>query len=155
MAAIARQYQVQYELARAVNLVSPGHAYQYSVEELLGSGLARFQRFHAQGYRYREALRAFLRERDAADPGSPHVPFPSEYMSQAALASSGIPRFTQPELPLGDQLQAATTPAVIPLVGPGRGLPVRRGRLPAGRRGRVRAKAGANPRLGAPSETYP
>jgi len=44
-------------------------------KELLGTGLARRQRFLKQALEFREALRAFLRERDAADGESSHVLF--------------------------------------------------------------------------------
>jgi len=108
-----RRNQVQYDLARAIHMISPGYSFQYAVESLLGAGVARFQSFHAQGYRYRDELRAFLREKDAADASSPHVPFLAGFMSTAALAADEIPRFVQKELALGDRVAAGTTPIAI------------------------------------------
>ena len=108
-----RQNRQQYEIARTINLISPGYAFQYGVEALLGAGLGRFERFHEQGWRYRDALRAFLRERDAADPESPHIPLLDAFTSQAPLAAADIPRFKQPELSLAEGLEAGTAPLVI------------------------------------------
>jgi len=108
-----RRNRRQYDVARTVHLVSPGYAFQYAVESLLGVGVVRFQRFHEQGYRYKDELRAFLRERDAADPESPHVLFLSGFMSTMPLDSDEIPRFEQPELSLADGLEAGTAPIVI------------------------------------------
>ena len=68
-----------------MNLLSPGYAFQYSLEALLGNGIARFRSFTRQGWDYRETLREFLRARDAADPDSPHVLFLGDYMSQEKL----------------------------------------------------------------------
>lgn len=108
-----RRNQVQYDLARAIHMISPGYSFQYAVESLLGAGVARFQSFHAQGYRYRDELRAFLREKDAADSESPHVPFVRGFMSTAALDADEIPRFVQMELALSDRVTAGTTPIAI------------------------------------------
>ncbi|MFH1568863.1 MAG: ABC transporter permease subunit, partial [Gemmatimonadota bacterium] len=87
-----RQELHQYQVARGVHLASPGYAFQYAVEAALGAGLARLDRFYADGWRYRDHLRAFLRERDAADPDSPHIPLLEEYTSRATLDPAEIPR---------------------------------------------------------------
>ena len=108
-----RRNQVQYDLARAIHMISPGYSFQYAVEALLGAGVVRFQSFHEQGYRYRDELRAFLREKDAVDPESPHVPFLATFMSTAALDADEIPRFAQAELALEDRVAAGTTPIAI------------------------------------------
>ncbi|MFC1526072.1 ABC transporter permease subunit [Candidatus Latescibacterota bacterium] len=108
-----RQDRRQYEVARTIHLISPGYAFQYAVEAVLGSGLARFDRFHADGWRYRDHLRAFLRERDAADPESPHITILENFTSAAELDPGEIPRFEQRELPLADGLVAGTGPVAV------------------------------------------
>ncbi|HCV23873.1 MAG TPA: hypothetical protein DGN59_10455, partial [Candidatus Latescibacteria bacterium] len=54
---------------------APGYAFQYSMEALLGTGVARHQDFFRQAMRYRETLRQFVRARDAQDSDSPHGTF--------------------------------------------------------------------------------
>ena len=115
---VYRGHRVQYDVARTIHLVSPGYAFQYAVEALLGAGVERFQRFHEQGYRYRESLKAFLRERDATDPESPHVfaPVAPGFLSTVPLAAGDIPRFAQTELSLADRLEAGTVPISVLLL---------------------------------------
>jgi len=108
-----RRNRVQYDLARSINLISPGYAFQYAVEALLGAGVERFERFHQQGWQYREDLRAFVRERDAADEESPHIPFLSSFMSTQELSEADIPRFVQPRLSTAESVVAGTTPILI------------------------------------------
>lgn len=103
----------QFSVARSVNLLSPGFAFQYGVEALLGTGIHRFQSFAAQARQYRVALREFLRGRDAADADSPHVLFIPEFMSDRALDPGDIPRFRLQPLTLGDSLDAAAVPITI------------------------------------------
>ena len=103
----------QYDVARSINLISPGYAFQYAIEALLGAGVERFERFHEQGWRYREALRAFVRERDAADAASPHILYLNSFMSSQELAAADIPRFRQPRLSLAESLVAGTAPLLI------------------------------------------
>jgi len=105
-----RRDRRQYGVARTIHLLSPGYAFQYAVEALLGTGLARFERFYEDGWRYRDQLRAFLRERDAADPESPHITTLRAFTSQAALRPAEIPRFQPLEPPLADSLAAGTGP---------------------------------------------
>lgn len=106
----------QYRVARIVNLLSPGFAYQYALEGLLGTGLARRLTFQEQAWRYRETLRQFLKGRDAADPDSPHILFFAEYMSQKKLDPADIPRFKEVPLSTSASLEASMVPAVILLL---------------------------------------
>ena len=103
----------QYEVARTVNLLSPGFAFQYTVEAFLGAGLERFKNFSRQGWRYRENLRQFLRGRDAADPDSPHVLFLPEFMSDVELDAGHIPRFKEVPLSLSESIAGGVAPIVI------------------------------------------
>lgn len=103
----------QFQIARAVNLLSPGFAFQYSVEALLGTGIHRYQRFVEEGWKYRDAVREFLRVRDAADPNSPHVLFVAEFMSTEPLDSHLIPRFKLGPVSFADGLAAASVPLTV------------------------------------------
>jgi ABC-type transport system involved in multi-copper enzyme maturation permease subunit len=102
----------RYRVARAVNLLSPAYAFQYTVEGLLGTGLAKRQYFLRQAFDYRETLRAFLRDHDAADGDSPHALFLSDFMSKAPLDSEQLPRFV--ERPLSPTQGVAFS--VVPLL---------------------------------------
>jgi ABC-type transport system involved in multi-copper enzyme maturation permease subunit len=106
----------QFEIARSVNLISPGFAFQYTVESLLGTGIHRFKAFREQANQYRTALRDFLRARDAADPDSPHVLFVPDFMSDKPVDTNLIPRFQMPPMPVADGLAAAVTPLAILLL---------------------------------------
>ncbi|MBT4609494.1 MAG: ABC transporter permease subunit, partial [Gemmatimonadetes bacterium] len=106
----------QFRVARRVNLLSPGYAFQYSVEALLGSGLQWMENFGRQGHRYREHLQKFLRARDESDPTSPHIPFLQDFMSQEELDPSLIPRFQSTPVPLEQRLETGLVPITSLLV---------------------------------------
>lgn len=101
-----------YRVARAINLLSPSYAFQYTVEALLGTGLAKRERFLQQAFAYRESLRAFLRERDAADGASPHLLFLPPFMSQAPLDGGWLPRLVERPLSPAQGLAAGVVPVV-------------------------------------------
>ena len=103
----------RYRVARSVNLISPGFAFQYSVEALLGTGLARRQHFFQQARRYRQELREFFRQYDAADPDSPHVYFLPAYMSARPLDPALIPRFREAPLSFGESLETGLVPLLV------------------------------------------
>jgi ABC-type transport system involved in multi-copper enzyme maturation permease subunit len=114
MAREAEQRQLrQFRLARQVNLLSPGFAYQYTTEALLGTGIDKLESFARQARRHREAVRQFLRARDAADPASPHVLFLPGFMSAAKLQPGELPRFREVPPPLADSLAAGAAPLAI------------------------------------------
>lgn len=100
-------------VARAVNLLSPGYAFQYATEALLGTGAPRFEGFIEQGWRYRETLRQFLRSRDAADPDSPGVLFLPAFMSAQELDPRQLPRFRQHPLSLAESASGGVVPGVV------------------------------------------
>ena len=110
--ALAREME-QYEAARTINLLSPGYAFQYSVEAMLGTGVERRKDFFAQAIRHREAIRQFLRGRDADDADSPHVLFLPDYVSKKPLDSKLIPHFQQVPLSTADGVAAGVVPIVI------------------------------------------
>ena len=103
----------QYQVAQAVNVLSPGFAFQYSIESLLNTGVVRYEHLVQQSWDYLETLRGFLRSRDAADPGSPHVLFLSDYMSNGELDANNIPRFKYQHPPLAESISAGIIPLIV------------------------------------------
>lgn len=103
----------RYQVARSINLLSPGYAFQYALEALLGTGVAKRQSFYAQALDYRETVRDFIRGRDAADGDSPHVLFLADYMSQQPMDGDDIPRFRERPLEFGEGLAHGVVPLTI------------------------------------------
>ena len=106
----------RYRVARVVNLLSPAYAFQYTVEAFLGTGLAKRQHFLEQVFKFRESLRVFLRERDAADGDSPHVLFLPAFMSQEPLDGEQMPRFIERPMSPAQGLVFSVVPLVVLLV---------------------------------------
>jgi len=105
----ARQL-LRFEVARAVNMLSPGYAFQYAVEALMGTGVAKRQSYLQQCLDYVDSVRDFLGTRDATDADSPHILFLPRYMSQAPLDGSQIPRFREHPLSLAESASAGMVP---------------------------------------------
>ena len=103
----------RYRRARLVNSISPGFAFQYSVEGITANGIQRFEHFEPQAWGYLKTLRRFLIDRDEADPESPHIHLFGQYMSQAPLDHRQIPRFVEDKLTVGESLSGARAPMVI------------------------------------------
>ena len=103
----------QYRVAKAVNLVSPGYAFQYTVEGFLGAGVVRRDLASKLAWQYRDSLRDFFRARDAADPDSPHIAFFGDYMSDKPLDPANIPRLELRRPSLREGLAAEVAPIVI------------------------------------------
>jgi ABC-type transport system involved in multi-copper enzyme maturation permease subunit len=108
-----KQKQAQYRMAMSVSLLSPGYAFQYSVEAFLGAGVQWMEHFGEEGARYRKHLQDFVRSRDAADPDSPHVYFLSDYMSQKELDPALIPRFQTTSVPFSTRMANGVVPMVV------------------------------------------
>jgi ABC-type transport system involved in multi-copper enzyme maturation permease subunit len=83
----------QYRVARAVNLLSPGYALQYSLESMLGVGVSARDALEERMWRYRRNLRESFQQIDTQDPDSPHVLFFPGYLSRAPMDPARIPRF--------------------------------------------------------------
>lgn len=115
----ARRAVRQYEVARWVNLLSPGYAFQYALEGLLGAGLPKYQSFERQAWAYRETLREWVRAREAADPESPQLLFLPGYLSREPLDGQPVPRF-QGALATGGGGRAGR-PGATPAAGAGNG----------------------------------
>jgi len=103
----------QYQIAKAINVLSPGFAFQYSVESLLNTGEIRYQHLLKQGWNYLATLRDFLRARDAVDPDSPHLLFLADYMSNRELDANNIPRFKYQHPPLSESIAAGIIPLIV------------------------------------------
>jgi hypothetical protein len=103
----------QYKVARSVNLLSPGFAFQYATEAFLATGLGRYEDLFRQVYNYRQTLRDFIRARDAADSASPHVLFLPGYLSDTPLDHKHIPRFKQKPISLAESIAGGVGPIAI------------------------------------------
>ncbi|MEW6754292.1 MAG: DUF3526 domain-containing protein, partial [Candidatus Latescibacterota bacterium] len=103
----------RYGTARAINLVSPAFAFQYTAEALLGSGMAKRRHFMDQVLDYRDELRAAVRDRDAADADSPHLLFLEEFTSHQPMAGADLPRFRERPLSPAAGLAFSVLPLVI------------------------------------------
>ena len=113
---VERRQLLQYDMARQVNLLSPGFAFQYAVEAFLSTGIIRYESFSKQAWEYRANLREFLRARDAADPDSPQIAFLPRFMSDRPIDTSDIPRFKEKPVPFREGLAAAVLPFSILLI---------------------------------------
>lgn len=106
----------QFEVAKAINLISPGYAYTYSVEAVIGVGVARLEHFYEQAWHYRRGLLDFLRARDAVDLASPHITFLPDYMSDAPLDAQDLPRLRATPIPLSKSMRAGVVALLILLL---------------------------------------
>ena len=94
----------QYELTRRMALLSPGSAFQGTIEAMLGTGVVRHSAFVSATWQYLDTLRDFIRARDAADPGSPHILFVADYVSDQLVDHRDIPRFAGLDLSFADSV---------------------------------------------------
>ena len=107
------QLKHQYQVAKAVNLISPGYAFQYTIEAFLGAGVLRRDQTMVLVWQYRDSLHEFLRIRDADDPDSPHILFFPEYLSNKPLDPAHIPRLALKRISLAEGVAAGVVPIVI------------------------------------------
>ena len=113
---VDQQILQQYQVARMVNLLSPGYAFQYAVEAFLGTGVQRAQSFLRQGWRYRDALRDFIRSKDSTDPDSPHLLYLPGFLSSRSIDAALIPRFREGAIPLARSLGDGIFPIALLLL---------------------------------------
>lgn len=99
--------------ARGVNMISPGYAFEYATQAMLGTGLSRYLDFERQAWHHRDALREDLRARDAADPSSPHLHFLPGYLSRQALDPQALPRFHQQPVSMARSLAGGVVPLAL------------------------------------------
>lgn len=108
-----REQVRQYRLARGVNMISPGYAFQYAVETLLGTGLPRYLDFERQAWRYRDVLREDLRALDLEVTDSPHLHFLPGYLSREPLDPQTLPRFRQQPVAMSSSLALGAVPVLL------------------------------------------
>lgn len=108
----ARQYQV----ARSVNLLSPGYALQYSLEGLLGVGVAARDALEARMWRYRRDLREAFLQMDESDPDSPQVHLFPGYLSKARIDPAVVPRFEARVWGVSQGVAASVVPLLVLLL---------------------------------------
>ncbi len=94
-----RQCISQVTLGRNITKLSPATLYQNASEELIGTGISRYQKLYSQLKVYRETLKAFLTEQDNKDPESWHLM--SEGTPEVILLSkkpvdfNAVPKFSE------------------------------------------------------------
>lgn len=79
----------------------------------MGTGVQRAQGFLRQGWRYRDALREFIRSKDSADPDSPHLLYLPDFLSSQSIDTTLIPRFRETPIPLAGSLAAGIFPVAL------------------------------------------
>ena len=83
------------QFARQILRLSPTVIYNYGMESLAGTGFAGHHEFVKAARRYRQQFIEFIKETDSTDPGSPHIFYLKEGLSQKRVPFSSIPRFEQ------------------------------------------------------------
>ena len=85
----------QVQFARQILRLSPTVIYNYGMESLAGTGFAGHHEFVKAARRYRQQFIEFIKETDSADPGSPHIFYLKEGLSDKPVPFSGVPRFEE------------------------------------------------------------
>ena len=85
----------QVQFARQILRLSPAVIYNYGMESLAGTGFAGHHEFVKAARRYRQQFIEFIKETDSADPGSPHIFYLKEGLSDKPVPFSGVPRFEE------------------------------------------------------------
>ena len=106
----------QYRVARAVNLLSPGYALQYSLEDMLGVGVMARDALEERMWGYRRALRETFLQTDAGDPDSPHVLFFPGYLSRAPMNPNLVPRFEDHVWGVSEGVERSVAPLLVLLL---------------------------------------
>jgi ABC-type transport system involved in multi-copper enzyme maturation permease subunit len=98
-----RQEFEQAKIVRRISSISPTGLFEYSVESLNGTGVLRDESLVRESQQYRRGVEEWIRQRDLADPESPHLCFQSGYLSLASLQVSIVPRpqFKEPSVAEG------------------------------------------------------
>ena len=85
----------QVQFARQILRLSPTIIYNYGMESLAGTGFGGHHEFVKAARRYRQQFIEFIKETDSADPGSPHIFYLKEGLSDKRVPFSSVPRFEQ------------------------------------------------------------
>ena len=85
----------QIQFARQILRLSPTVIYNYGMESLAGTGFAGHGEFVKTARRYRQQFIEFIKETDSADPGSPHIFYLKEGLSNKRVPFSSVPSFKE------------------------------------------------------------
>ena len=85
----------QVQFARQILRLSPTVIYYYGMESLARTGFGGHHEFVKAARRYRQQFIEFIKETNSADPGSPHIFYLKEGLSNKRVPFSSVPRFEQ------------------------------------------------------------
>ena len=85
----------QVRLARELTQISPIVCFQYAMEGLANTGIARYMNFVKQVRRYRQTFIDFIKTEDRNDPDSLHIYPVREGLSQKPVDPNAVPRFEE------------------------------------------------------------
>jgi ABC-type transport system involved in multi-copper enzyme maturation permease subunit len=103
-----RRHLEPVELGRSLNRISPYGTFQFAMESLSGTGLARHQRFIAAAQAFERSFRQFVDERDQADADSYHLFGLAPGLSAEPVPIEVVPRFHE-DVSLAATLSETTT----------------------------------------------
>jgi len=88
-----RQKLAQARTVRRISSLSPSGLFEFGAESANGTSVLREEVLVQQAHQYRNTVEEWLRQRDMADPESPHLCFQPGYLSLKPLSASSVPRF--------------------------------------------------------------
>lgn len=100
----------QVKLAQNITRLSPSAVYQYASESIVGSGLARFERFMRLVKVYQQILTEFVKAEDMKDEDSFHMITEEVWtglFGQKPVDYSAIPKFTESNISTANALEVA------------------------------------------------
>jgi ABC-type transport system involved in multi-copper enzyme maturation permease subunit len=103
----------QANVVRQISSVSPTGLFEAGAESVNGAGVLRDELLVTQSHQYRSTLEEWVRQRDLADPASPHLCFQPGYLSLAALQTSSVPRPQFREATLAEGLRSALWQVIL------------------------------------------
>ncbi len=108
-----RQKFEQARIVRKISSLSPTGLFEYGAESLNGAGVLRDELLVEEAHQYRSLLEEWVRQRDQADPQSPHLWYQPGYLSLAALQASSVPRPQFREVTVAEGLRDALWRVII------------------------------------------
>jgi len=105
----------QVKRTRMVTLASPVSLFEYMSEAAVGGGLVRFLRNWNDLRAFQERFLVFFKDKDAADPESPHWynPFEGYSTTKKAVSFDEIPQYTEAEASPDERIQSMTPYAFV------------------------------------------
>jgi ABC-type transport system involved in multi-copper enzyme maturation permease subunit len=88
-----RQKFAQARTVRKISSTSPSGLFEYGAESVNGSGVLCDESLVRQAHQYRTTVEQWIRQRDLADPESPHLCFQPGYLSLKSFQAASVPRF--------------------------------------------------------------